>query len=290
MTTCISAIPKRLFATASRCIPSKLALGMTCGACIDTSSRVLNYVLRRYTTQPAYLRSLIAQKPRLDLCGQAVGTVTHEEREAAKAHLNEWKKRRRPRASRRQQVDEAPRPSHPQPKPADSTSTPAVSQSPAATHHERRLPDTWQRILSYLATAEGPQRPVAIGRCAGAAQSWWHPQTDAGARVGAAGDQGALRNHERTTRPPGLFGFLKRPRIAILRYIKAKIAGNGDFYGAVHAPTANAMTASNGELYGAAIGKTLTTTGHGEVHDDECLGKGGNNSGDPFREGFWQLD
>ena len=143
--------------------PLKIGIGHDLRTYIDTSSRVLNYVLRRYTTQPAYLRSLIAQKPRIDLCGQAVSTVTHEEREAAKAHLNEWKKRRRPRASRRQQVDEAPRPSHPQPKPADSASTPAVSPSPAATRHDRRLPETWQRILSCLSTAEGPQRPVAIG-------------------------------------------------------------------------------------------------------------------------------
>jgi sRNA-binding protein len=143
--------------------PLKIGIGHDLRACIDTSSRVLNYVLRRYTTRTAYLRSLIAQKPRIDLLGQVVGTVTHEEREAAKAHLNEWKKRRRPRASRRQQVDEAPRSPHPQPKPVDSASTPAVSQSPAVRHPERRLPDTWQRILSCLETTEGPQRPVAIG-------------------------------------------------------------------------------------------------------------------------------
>jgi sRNA-binding protein len=124
---------------------------------------VLHYVLQRYTTQPAYLRALIAQKPRLDLCGQAVGTVTDEEREAAKVHLSQWEKRRRPKASRRQQMDEKPHPSHPQPRPTDSVSTPVVSQSLAATHHERRLPDTWQRVLSYLTTAASPQRPVDIG-------------------------------------------------------------------------------------------------------------------------------
>ena len=143
--------------------PLKIGIGHDLRACIETSSRVLNYALRRYTTRPAYLRSLIAQKPRLDLCGQAVGTVTHDEREAAKAQLNQWKKRRRPKAFRRQQVDEEPRQSHPQPQPADSASTQASSQSPAATGQERRLPDTWQRILSYLATAAGPQRPMAIG-------------------------------------------------------------------------------------------------------------------------------
>src|SRR5688572_29953321 len=35
---------------------------------------------------------------------------------------------------------------------------------PAATTRQGRpLPDTWQRVLSYLATAAGPQRPVDIG-------------------------------------------------------------------------------------------------------------------------------
>jgi sRNA-binding protein len=143
--------------------PLKIGIGHDLRACVETLPRVLNYALQRYTTQPAYLRSLIAQKPRLDLCGQAVGTVTHDEREAAKVQLNQWKKRRRPKASRRQQVDEEPRQSHPQPSLADSASAPAVSQSPATTRQERRLPETWQRILSYLATSAGPQRPVAIG-------------------------------------------------------------------------------------------------------------------------------
>jgi len=60
-------------------------------------------------------------------------------------------------------VNEELRQSHPQPKPADSASTQVSSKSPAAMRHERRLPETWQRILSYLATAEDPQRPVTIG-------------------------------------------------------------------------------------------------------------------------------
>jgi sRNA-binding protein len=143
--------------------PLKIGISHDLRACVETPWRVLNYALRRYTTQPAYLRALIAQRPRLDLCGQAVGTVADDEREAAKAHLIQREKRRRPKASRRQQMDEKPRPSHPQPRPAESASIPAASQSPAATRHERRLPDTWQRILSYLATAAGPQRPVDIG-------------------------------------------------------------------------------------------------------------------------------
>ena len=143
--------------------PLKIGIAHDLRVCVATLPRVLNYVLRRYTTQPAYLRALIAQKPRLDLSGQAVGTVTHDEREMAKARLSQWEKRRQPKASRRQQMDEAPRPSHTWHRSAGSASAPAASPSPAATHHERRLPDTWQRILSYLATSAGPQRPVDIG-------------------------------------------------------------------------------------------------------------------------------
>jgi hypothetical protein len=69
-----------------------------------------------------------------------------------------------------------------------------------------------------------------------------------------------------------------------------KIAGNGDFYGVIHAPTADVTIAGNGDLYGAAIGKTLTTNGNGAIHYDECLGKGGNSKGNPFRVVFWRLD
>jgi sRNA-binding protein len=143
--------------------PLKIGISHDLRARVATPWRILSYALRRYTTRPAYLRALIAQKPRLDLSGQAVGTVTHDEREAAKAHLKQWEKRRRPKASRRQQVDEKPRPSHPRHSPADSASAQASSPSPGATRQGRPLPDTWQRVLSYLATAAGSQRPVDIG-------------------------------------------------------------------------------------------------------------------------------
>jgi sRNA-binding protein len=154
--------PQTFFRDPEKIHPLKIGIAHDLRACVETPWRVLHYAMRRYTTRPAYLRALIAQKPRLDLCGQAVGTVTHDEREAAKAHLKQWQKRRRPKASRRQQVDEEVRQAHPQARPAD-TSTPTVTSSTAAQRHERRLPDTWQRILSYLETATGPQRPVAIG-------------------------------------------------------------------------------------------------------------------------------
>jgi PilX N-terminal len=69
-----------------------------------------------------------------------------------------------------------------------------------------------------------------------------------------------------------------------------QIAGNGNFYGVVHAPTANVTIAGNGDLYGAAIGKTLSTNGNGAVHYDECLGKLVDTTVDPFRVVFWRLD
>ena len=77
-----------------------LKIGISHDLRTETPRRVLHYALQRYTTRPAYLRALIARKPRVDLCGQAVGTVTDEEREAAKAHLSQWEKRRRPKAFR----------------------------------------------------------------------------------------------------------------------------------------------------------------------------------------------
>ena len=69
-----------------------------------------------------------------------------------------------------------------------------------------------------------------------------------------------------------------------------QIAGDGDFYGTVYAPTANVKIAGQGDLYGAAIGKTLKTAGNGAVHYDECLGNATYNIGDPFRVVFWRLD
>ena len=66
--------------------------------------------------------------------------------------------------------------------------------------------------------------------------------------------------------------------------------GTSMFYGVVHAPTADVTIAGQGDLYGAAIGKTLTTNGNGAIHDDECLGKGNNQGGDPFRVVYWRLE
>ena len=62
--------------------PLKIGIGHDLRACVEALPRVLNYALRRYTTRPAYLRSLIAQKPRLDLCGRPLvrSPMTNERR------------------------------------------------------------------------------------------------------------------------------------------------------------------------------------------------------------------
>ena len=118
--------------------------------------------------------ALIAQKPRLDLVGQAVGTVTDDERESAQARLSWEEKQRRPKASRNRQAGEERVSPHTPPTPPAGAITPEDSQSPsvqidtptpdpAAISSQRRLPANWQRILAYLSRVEGPERPVDIG-------------------------------------------------------------------------------------------------------------------------------
>ena len=49
------------------------------------------------------------------------------------------------------------------------------------------------------------------------------------------------------------------------------ISGNGAMYGAIYAPEADISITGNGALYGAVIGETITDTGNGDIHFDECL-------------------
>jgi sRNA-binding protein len=66
---------------------------------IDAPRQVLKYVIGRYTSRRAYLQALAEGKPRLDLSGQAVETVSDSHRAHAQERLNRKLKRRR--ASRR---------------------------------------------------------------------------------------------------------------------------------------------------------------------------------------------
>ena len=166
--------PKTFFRDPEKIHPLKIGIDHDLQERIVAPKRVLHYVMQRYTRQPAYLHALIVQKPRLDLVGQAVGTVTNDERESAQARLSWEEKQRRPKASRNRQAGEERVSPHTPPTPPAGAITPEDSQSPsvqidtptphpAAISPHRRLPANWQRILTYLSRAEGPERPVDIG-------------------------------------------------------------------------------------------------------------------------------
>jgi sRNA-binding protein len=76
--------------------PLKIGIDHDLRERLEAPKPVLHYCMQRYTGKPAYLRALIAQKPRLDLTGQAVGTVTDEDRESAQVRLSGRDDRRRP--------------------------------------------------------------------------------------------------------------------------------------------------------------------------------------------------
>lgn len=56
------------------------------------------------------------------------------------------------------------------------------------------------------------------------------------------------------------------------------ISGNGDIYGAIHAPAADVSVTGNGDIYGAIIGSTMTISGNGNLHYDEVLQNVGTSS------------
>jgi sRNA-binding protein len=166
--------PQTFFRDPETIHPLKIGIDHDLRERIAAPKRVLHYAMQRYTSRPAYLRALIAQKPRLDLAGQAVGTVTDEDRESAEERLSWREKQRRPKASRHRQAGEERVPPHTSPTPAGGALTSEASQShpvpndtptphPAAISPHRRLPTNWQRILAYLSRVENPQRPVDIG-------------------------------------------------------------------------------------------------------------------------------
>jgi sRNA-binding protein len=170
--------PQTFFRDPETIHPLKIGIDHDLRERIAAPNRVLHYAMQRYTRQPAYLRALIAQKPRLDLAGQAVGTVTDDERESAQQRLSWKEKQRRPKVSRNRQAGEERVSPHTTPAPAAGAITSVDSQSPsvqidtparhpAAISPQRRLPATWQSILTYLSRIEGPERPVDIGLALG---------------------------------------------------------------------------------------------------------------------------
>ena len=170
--------PQTFFREPEKIHPLKIGIDHDLQERIAAPKRVLHYVMQRYTRQPAYLRALIAQKPRLDLAGQAVGTVTDDERESAQVRLSGREKWSRPKASRNRPVGEERVSHHAPPTPPGGAVIPEASQShpvpndiptshPAAKSPQQRLPATWQRILTYLSRAECPERAADIGLALG---------------------------------------------------------------------------------------------------------------------------
>jgi hypothetical protein len=56
-----------------------------------------------------------------------------------------------------------------------------------------------------------------------------------------------------------------------------KIAGQGDFHGAVYAPGADVLLSGQGNIFGAIVGNTVSSSGQGTLHYDEALGRWNEN-------------
>ncbi|MFH2137484.1 MAG: collagen-binding domain-containing protein [Candidatus Omnitrophota bacterium] len=68
---------------------------------------------------------------------------------------------------------------------------------------------------------------------------------------------------------------------------EVKLAGQGDFYGAIYAPTAALKLTGQGSLFGSFIGEEVTISGQGGVHYDTQLGNLGAASS-PFTVSSWK--
>ncbi len=56
------------------------------------------------------------------------------------------------------------------------------------------------------------------------------------------------------------------------------ISGNGNLYGAIYAPNANASITGNGNIYGSIVNSSMTDSGNGSIHYDEALQNVGTSS------------
>ena len=75
------------------------------------NSKVIHWMLQRYTRRSAYLRALIAGKPRVDLEGNEVAALTETERQIAYAELDAKLQRwRQPGKGTTQPTDETKQP------------------------------------------------------------------------------------------------------------------------------------------------------------------------------------
>ncbi len=88
--------PQTFFRAPQQIHPLKIGIFQELCDQFSTPRRMLHRVIWRYTHQRAYLQALAEGKPRLDLSGQAVETVTEAQRAQAQARLNQKPNRRRP--------------------------------------------------------------------------------------------------------------------------------------------------------------------------------------------------
>ena len=150
--------PQTFFRDFEKIHPLKIGIDHDLRERVTAPKRVLHYCMKRYTRQPAYLRALIAQKPRLDLAGQAVGTVSDEVRESAQERLSQRWERRRPKAYRSRQVGEecvTPQASPTPPEEARAASGAAKASAVAAPAPAKRARKTTPKKPAQKQRSEG---------------------------------------------------------------------------------------------------------------------------------------
>lgn len=66
--------------------------------------------------------------------------------------------------------------------------------------------------------------------------------------------------------------------IYVMGNSNVSLSGNGNFYGAIHAPNSNISNSGNGSIYGAVVGSNYTQTGNGNIHYDQALQNSGSSN------------
>lgn len=67
-----------------------------------------------------------------------------------------------------------------------------------------------------------------------------------------------------------------------------KVAGQGDFYGAIYAPASDVSNVGGAAVYGAIVSKNYHQTGDGDVHFDEALKDAGGSTDPNISMKSWQ--
>jgi sRNA-binding protein len=121
--------PQTFFRAPQDVHPLKIGIFPELCARIDAPRQVLKHVIERYTRRRAYLQALAEGKPRLDLAGQAVETVSDSHRAQAQARLHH--KTHQHSASRRPKAEHT---AH------EATQEPSVSVPPQPRGQRKTIP------------------------------------------------------------------------------------------------------------------------------------------------------